>query len=287
MKETIRFGPSGNCESFYASGYKKTIEAGKWLREIGLDAYEYSFGKGFTLKEETAKLIGEEFNKQGILTSVHAPYYINLANPNEDMAEKSFGYILKSLEMLRLLKGKHCVVHLASVMKLDRQVALEFTSKRLDILLEKIYDNNYNDMFVCPETMGKFPQIGTYKEIIDFCAKDKILIPTFDFGHINALTKGGLKTQDDYQRIFDYSVSKLGFEKTKNCHIHFSKIEYGENGGEIKHLTYEDTIYGPEFETLAPILIRNNFTPTIICESKGVQAIDALKMKKIYTDLKN
>ena len=287
MKNILRFGPSGNCESFYNSGHKKTLEAPKWLDEIGLSAYEYSFGKGFTLKEETALILGEEFQKYNILTSVHAPYYINLANFNDEMAEKSFSYVIKSLEFLRLLKGKDCVVHLASVMKLNRQEALYLTEQRLDKLIQKVYDLKLEDMNICPETMGKFSQIGTYEEIINFCTKDKILVPTFDFGHINAITKGDLKSEEDFQKIFDLSVKKLGIEKTNNCHIHFSKIEYGENGGEIKHLTFEDQIYGPEFENLAKVIIKNNLTPTIICESKATQAIDALKMKNIYNDLKN
>ena len=42
----IKFGPAGNCKTFYDEGYKRTIEAPKWLKEKGLDAYEYSFGKG-------------------------------------------------------------------------------------------------------------------------------------------------------------------------------------------------------------------------------------------------
>ena len=48
----------------------------------------------------------------------------------------------------------------------------------------------------------------------------------------------------------------LGEEKTKNTHIHFSKIMYGAKG-EIKHLTFADDVYGPEFEPLAEIIIKN------------------------------
>ena len=36
----IRFGPAGNCKTFYEAGYKKSIEAPKWLKSIGLSAYE-------------------------------------------------------------------------------------------------------------------------------------------------------------------------------------------------------------------------------------------------------
>ena len=67
-------------------------------------------------------------------------------------------------------------------------------------------------------------------------------MPTFDFGHINCITKGGLTCKENYLEIFKYCIEKLGFERTKNCHIHFSKIEYGEKG-EIRHLNYDDMIY--------------------------------------------
>lgn len=54
----IKFGPSGNSESFYNEGHKSTVEAPKWVKERGLDIYEYSFGKGVLMGENTAKLIG-------------------------------------------------------------------------------------------------------------------------------------------------------------------------------------------------------------------------------------
>ena len=38
----IKFGPSGNSDSFYAQGGKRTAEAMKWVHDIGLNAYEYS-----------------------------------------------------------------------------------------------------------------------------------------------------------------------------------------------------------------------------------------------------
>jgi deoxyribonuclease-4 len=52
--------------------------------------------------------------------------------------------------------------------------------------------------------------------------------------------------------------------------------------GEKKHLTFEDDIYGPEFEPLAKAIVSLGVSPTIICESAGTQSDDALIMKKIY-----
>ena len=119
------------------------------------------------------------------------------------------------------------------------------------------------------------------QEILEICSLNPHLIPTFDFGHINALTQGGLKSCDDYLKIFSQSIELIGFDKTSNCHIHFSKIQYGEKG-EIRHLNFDDNIYGPDFEHLAEALIKLNLHPRILSESAGHMAEDALEMKTIY-----
>ena len=277
----IKFGPAGNCKTFYDEGFKRTIEAPKWLNGKGLTAYEYSFGKGFTLPDDTAVTIGNEMKKYNIAISIHAPYYINFATPTDEMAEKSYNYVLESLRKLRLIGGNRLVVHPASQGKLTREEAVALCKKRLTILRDKIIENGYTDMYICLETMGKSAQIGTYEEILDFCTIYDKYIPTFDFGHINALTQGTLKTKDDYKKIFDRSIEVIGKERTNMAHIHFSKIEYSAKG-EVKHLTLEDNIYGPEFEPLAEVLKEYDLNCTVICESKEYMARDAKILQAIY-----
>lgn len=280
----IKFGPSGNCKTFYDAGYKKTIEAPKWLSEQGLTAYEYSFGKGITLSDETAVAIGDEMKKYGIAISIHAPYYINFATPTDEMAEKSIKYVLDSLAKLRLVGGNRLVVHPASQGKMERAEAVALSKSRLVMLRDRIIEAGYEDMYICLETMGKSAQIGTYEEILDFCTVYDKFIPTFDFGHINALTQGTLKTKEDYRKILDRSIEVIGRERTNIAHVHFSKIEYGAKG-EIKHLTLDDTIYGPEFEPLAEIFKEYNLNCTVICESKEYQGRDAKRLLDIYNSL--
>lgn len=102
-----------------------------------------------------------------------------------------------------------------------------------------------------------------------------------DFGHIHAFTGGGLETYEDFSRVVDAVEDALGFERIKNLHVHFSRVEYTK-GGEKKHWTLEDTQYGPEFVHLAEVIINGGLAPTIICESRGTMARDARKMKEIY-----
>lgn len=48
----IRFGPSGNAREFYEQGKKNSEEAPEWLAQRGLNAYEYSFGRGINISDK-------------------------------------------------------------------------------------------------------------------------------------------------------------------------------------------------------------------------------------------
>lgn len=277
----VLFGPSGNSQSFYDEGHEGTIESAKWLKDRGLDLFEYSFGRGYRLKSEKAEELGKEFTKFGIEVSLHAPYFINFANPDEEMYQKSLGYIETGIKFMKNFGANRLVFHPGSCGKQTREEALKLMERRFQEFMPKFESELSENMYICPETMGKSMQIGTWKEIIDLCTISDKLMPTFDFGHINALTQGTLKSAEDFQRIFDYCFEKLGLERTQNAHIHFSKIEYGAKG-EIKHLTFDDLIYGPNFEPLAEVLQKNNMKCHVICESDGTQAEDSKTMKDMY-----
>lgn len=277
----IKFGPSGNSAAFAACGYTKTEQSAEWVKNLGLDCFEYSFGRGVNMSDEKALSINNAFSAQKIEISVHAPYYINFANPDDQLASKSFEYVIKSAEKLKSMGGKRLVFHPAAQGKEERKKAVDLTEKRLYELRDKIYELKLQDVMFCPETMGKSGQIGTIEEITRFCKIDKIFTPCVDFGHVNAREGGSLKTEKDYLDRLNYMISELGIEKMKNFHIHFSKIEYSAKG-EVRHLTFEDSVFGPEFPPLAEALKKLNLTPYCICESAGTQDVDALEMKKIF-----
>ncbi len=277
----IKFGPSGNCQRFYDEGYKSTTQAPKWCADQGLTAYEYSFGRGINISDAKCNEVALEAKKYGVQISVHAPYYINFANPDDAMAEKSYNYVLKSAEKVRCFGGKRVIFHPSTVGKMTRQDAVALTHKRLEILADLIVESGMDDLIFCPETMGKINQIGDVQEVVSFCKIAPFYIPTIDFGHINARTHGSLQTFDDYEKLVLHVIDELGLERASKMHVHFSKIEYS-TGGEVRHLTFADQIYGPDFEPLARVFKKYNMTPVIICESDGTQADDAIEMKRIF-----
>ena len=280
----IKFGPSGNDEEFYAAGYKHTEQAAKYVREKGLDCFEYSFGRGVNMGEGKAISIGEAFAAENVEISVHAPYFINFSNPDEEMARKSFGYVLDSARALKLMGGKRLVFHPAAQGKMEREAAVSLCEERLKRLCEYIYLNNLEDLTFCPETMGKTAQIGTVEEIARFCQIDKVFTPCVDCGHVNAREQGSLKTEQDYAERLEYMLDALGKDRMDGFHVHFSKIKYGGKG-EICHLTLDDEVYGPEFAPLAVALKKYDLHPYIVSESAGTQSRDALIMKNIYNSI--
>ncbi len=277
----IKFGPSGNSIAFSLAGKKTSEQSAEWVRAMGLDCFEYSFGRGVNMTDEKAFSIGNAFKKCGVEISVHAPYYINLANPDDDSAEKSYFYIVLSAKKAKLLGAKRVVFHPASQGKMERAEAVSLTKERFKRLTDVIYREGLDDLIYCPETMGKFAQIGTIEEIATFCKTDKIYTPCVDFGHVNAREQGSLKYEWDYLERLNYLISELGKEKMDKLHVHFSKIEYTAKG-EKRHLTFEDVEFGPDFLPLAKALKKAALEPYIICESAGTQDIDALSMKKMY-----
>lgn len=277
----IKFGPSGNSEAFISAGNSRTEQSAAWVKNMGLDCFEYSFGRGVRMTEEKARSIAKAFSDAGVEISVHAPYYVNLANPDDAMAEKSYAYILESAKKCLETGGKRVVFHPASQGNLSRGEAVALAKKRMEILRGKIYENGLENVMFCPETMGKLAQIGTIEEIADFCATDDVFFPCVDFGHVNARERGSLKTESDYEERLSYLINRLGYEKVNRMHVHFSKIEYTDKG-EVRHLTFADEKYGPEFAPLAVALKKLKLEPYVICESAGTQDADALAMKRIY-----
>ena len=213
--------------------------------------------------------------------SLHSPYYINLATPDEEKRENSINYIMQSAEASRWLGAERIVVHSGAIGKLTRTEALEYAKITLKKAQERLDAFGYSDIRLCIETMGKINQLGDLDEVMELCLIDDRFLPTIDFGHLNARTLGSIKTKEDYEKILNTIENKLGFERLSVFHSHFSKIEYTQ-GGEKKHLTFEDDIFGPDFEPLAELIAKKNLSPHIICESAGTQSEDALSMKKMY-----
>lgn len=278
-----KFGPGGNSDAFRTSGFSSTIDAPYWLSGIGLDAYEYEAGNGLAASVSTLAEIGRQASIYEIKMSYHTPYFISLSGIVEEKRLKSIDYIRQSLDAARLIGATTIVVHCGSCAKISRDEAMRLAS---DTLVRVASSLDTYGIKIGLETMGKINQLGTLDEVLELCRIDSCFVPVVDFGHLNARDLGGVfKTSDDYLRVFDKIASRMDSYIAENLHCHFSKIEYGASG-EKKHLTFADTVYGPDYEPFIEAIVKGNLTPTVICESAGTQSMDALTMKTLYESMK-
>ncbi|MCI5947248.1 MAG: TIM barrel protein [Oscillospiraceae bacterium] len=280
-----KFGPAGAAKSFKEMGYKKSVQLGEYLTKFGLNHFEYQCGQGVRVSEESAREIGTALRNAGISVSVHAPYFISLSSVEEEKRLNSVNYILASAKAVNAMGGDRIVIHSGSCSKMTREEALELAKNTMKLAREELVAQGLENIRCCPETMGKINQLGDLHEVMELCKIDESFIPCIDFGHLNARTFGSIKDKSDYEKILDTIENELGSERLKCFHSHFSKIEYTEKGGEKKHLTFADTVYGPQFEPLMELVAKKNLAPTFICESDGTQTEDAKTMKDYYESL--
>lgn len=279
---SIRFGSAGAPEAFYQQGHKSSLEMPAWLAAMGLNAYEYQCSRGVKIKEEMARELGERARQHDIALSIHAPYYINLSTEEEEKKQKTKGYILDSLKVARWMGATTVVLHPGGGPGKDRRGTMARAKVLFTEILKEVSAAGLADILLAPETMGKINQMGSLEEVLELCELAPQVVPCVDFGHLNAVTQGSLKTKENYAEILDKIAAALGKEALKRLHIHFSPIEFTK-AGEKKHWTLQEShLYGPHFEPLAELLWERKLEPVIICESAGTQAEDALVFKKMY-----
>lgn len=281
---SARFGPAGRPDSFGAMGFKKTPEIPAYLETFGLNAFEYQCGRGVRYVEADLLALKAAAERADIALSVHAPYYISLSSTEEEKRRNSVGYIADTARAARIMGGDRIVVHTGSCGKISREEALSLAGDTLSLALAELDRLGLSDITVCPETMGKVNQLGTLSEVLALCAADERLLPCVDFGHLNARTFGSIRSQADYAALLDQMENALGRDRASRFHAHFSKIAYTLKGGEKAHLTFADTLYGPDFEPLMEEIARRDWSPRFICESAGTQAEDAHSMAEHYRD---
>ncbi len=279
-----KFGPAGTCDEFKSLGYKHSIEIPAFLVQKGLDHFEYQCGRGVNISTDKAEILGNEFEKLGVSVSLHAPYYISMSSVEEEKRRNSVNYILSAAVAVNAMGGNRIIVHTGSCGKISREEALAKASETMVWALDALKEAGLSHIHICPETMGKINQLGTLEEVIALCKIDESIVPCIDFGHLNARTLGEIKGKSDYENILNLIENELGYDRLKIFHSHFSKIEY-TTGGEKRHLTFEDNVYGPDFEPLMELIYKKGLSPIFVCESAGTQSADALAMKNYYLSL--
>ena len=162
----IRFGTAGTSDSFAAQGYKSSLDVPEYTAKMGLNAFEYQCGRGVRLGLDKAARMAALAAERDILFSVHAPYYISMSSLEEDKRLNSIRYLLQSAAVCRALGGRRIIFHSGSCGKQSREAALEKALDTMRRAVAALDEAGFEDMTLCPETMGKVGQLGTLDEVL-------------------------------------------------------------------------------------------------------------------------
>ncbi|MDR0912868.1 MAG: TIM barrel protein [Methanobrevibacter sp.] len=281
MIPKIIFGPAGRPINFKGPGYK----ASQYIKNEGLDAYEYQGGRGLKIGEKSARILKNNSNENNVLVSIHAPYFINLSSNKEKIIENSIDILFKAAQVADWMGAYRIVFHPGYYLKnnnssFDKVNSLKIAISTIKKLFEKLDENNINNFCFAPETTGKKSQLGNLEEIIAICNEFDQFKPTIDFAHLYARNEGNIKTKQDFNSILSKLEDELNIDR---LHCHFTRIEYSKSG-EKRHHTLAESNFGLEPELLLKSLVENDFKATIICESPLLDE-DALILKNIYENL--
>jgi deoxyribonuclease-4 len=272
----VRFGPAGR-----PLGYSGVTElACDYIREIGLDAYEYQATYGVKIKKQSALKLKENSRKNDVLLSMHAPYYINLSSNKDDVVERSIERLVQSARAAEWIGAYRIVFHPGFYTQYSPDEAMSRCQRAIDILEEQLSSKGIKDFTFAPETTGKKSQLGSLDEIIKICENNDNFAPTVDFAHIYARSVGGIKDQDDYAGIFTKLEDKLGI---KTLHCHFTRIEYTDKG-EKRHHSLQEIKYGPPLKPLLKEIIERGWNVNMICETP-LRDEDALLIQEEYRSI--
>ncbi|HBG32144.1 MAG TPA: deoxyribonuclease IV [Acholeplasmataceae bacterium] len=192
---------------------------------------------------------------------VHAPYIINLANPDPERRAFAITFLTEEVKRTAQMHAKQIVLHPGSAVGKDREEAIKWIAEGV----KKVISNTKNlDVKIALETMaGKGNEIGKtfeeLKEIIDLVDEDARVSVCFDTCHTH---DAGYATKDNFESVIKHFDEVVGKKYISVFHINDSKNLIGaakdrhENFG-FGFIGFESLmkiVYHPDFMNVPKIL---------------------------------
>jgi deoxyribonuclease IV len=289
MKLGSHVGLSGS--EMYLGSVKEALSYGATAMMVYTGAPQNTMRKpmtSFLIEEAYAYMLEHGFDKNNVV--VHAPYIINLANPNIENRTFAISFLTSEVKRTAALGVKHMVLHPGSAVGKDREQAIRWISEGL---LEVLKNTDTLDVTIALETMaGKGNEVGkTFEElrdIIAFCHNDKRITVCFDTCHTH---DAGYDIKHNFKAVKKQFDEIVGLDRISVLHINDSKNEIGaakdrhENIG-FGYIGFEpllDIIYDEDFKDIIKILE----TPYVSEKAPYRLEIEAIKQKTFNSKLKD
>lgn len=277
----IRIGTAGNPRNFYETEYKNEImNCPLWLKEIGLDAYEFQATHGVNTPKDRAELLRDNAKRADVSLSIHAPYFVVLTSKDNAIVQRSIGRLMQATKLADIEGATKIIFH-PGYYQGDEKRAFKACA---DGLMKAIEETKQSNVHFCPETGGKTSSLGSLDELIELDKLHDRIELCVDFAHHHARTQGSLKTPKDFEKIFETIEKELGKKSVERLHCHFSPLIFGDKG-ERSHVSAYEEGMGPDHRHFCKAVVNYSIKPTIICETQDTQDVMGLKIKKEFERL--
>ena len=295
MNKDIKFCVAGFPLNFFNSSVgKKRENIFKWLKDNNLDGIELQCTYGIRMKEQQALLYRQLASDNGLIMTMHAPYYISLASINPEVVERSKLEIKKAFELAKILGVKRIIFHPGAGYGKTQQDRKDGLNRLIDALNEIENEIDTENIKLYPEIGGKINQLGSLDEIIEICKRVKYARPCLDLAHLHARELGSLTSKDKIVDVLKKVEKELGREILEETHFHVYPVDFTDKGEKVhkafgekkddKQLSLfdEDNEYMPKAFDYIEAIKEMNLSPITICEAHNTQDIGAKLMKNIY-----
>lgn len=206
---------------------------------------------------------------------IHAPYIMNLANPDEEKREFGIRFLTSEIERSAAMHATQIVLHPGSAVGSTREQAIIWIAEGLNKVIENTKDLNVR---IALETMaGKGNEIGrTFEELRDIInlVHDKSRVSVcFDTCHTH---DSGYDVKHDFDNVMKHFDEVVGKKYISVFHINDSKNERGSRKDR-----HENVGFGYiGFESLIHIIYHKDFlnVPKIL-ESPFVEGNPPYKLE--------
>jgi len=274
----LLFGPAGVP---ITSPVRDSARAVSYVKKLGLGCMELEFVRGVRMGSYTARQVGEQAEKHGVVLSAHGPYYINLNSQDKAKIDASIKRVLDTARVASMAGGYSITFHAAYYMSMPKDKVYEIVKSHLKSIIRTLSKAGVR-IWVRPETTGKQSQFGDVDELVKLSTELDMVMPCVDFAHLHARSNGRINTYKEFCEVLNRIEKSLGKEGLYNMHIHMSGIEYSSKG-ERNHLVLRES--DMNYKDLLRALKNYKCRGVVISESPNIEA-DALLMKKFYEKLK-
>jgi len=174
------------------------------------------------LKIDEAKKLMEENGLSFDNVIVHAPYIINLANPDKEKRDFAVSFLTEEVKRTSMMHVKQIVLHPGSAVGKDRDEAILWIAEGIN----KVIDNTKDlDVKIALETMaGKGNEIGkTFEElkrIIDLIHQKNRISVCFDTCHTH---DAGYDIKNNFDQVIHEFDQIVGINYISVFHLNDSK----------------------------------------------------------------